>query len=235
MKKIKSICLALSVRLIYATWGLWNRFFYLPRVRFASREVKRLVKRTPCILIANHTDHADGYFVPQVLPIKKLYTYVTRKWYDKPKLNWMFSNLKYIPIDLTSMDTEWLQKGLEVIEGGGSILIFPEGRLGEVGSLGEFHPGALMLARKANVPVVPVALPGDYHFFCGKRVLVGEPIALSLNDKGRPSVILRREGKRCHDVLASMLGIEEQPALPVSEQATETHEDAPVPALIGAD
>ncbi len=228
MNKLKAACVAIGARLIYLTWTFWNRFYYLPRVKFASRDVKRLLKRTPCILIANHTAHADGYFLPQVLPGRRLYTYVTRKWYDKPKLNWMFSNLRYLPIDLTSMDTEWLARGEEVIAKGGSILIFPEGKLGEIGSLGEFHPGALMLARKCGVPVVPVALPGDYHAFCRKRVLVGEPVPLSLNDRGRPSLILRRESEKCHRVICDMLGI--LPSLPAKEETPDTTEE---PVLIG--
>ncbi len=216
MKKIKKVATALAVRLIYFTWSVWNHFFYLPRIKFASKDVKRLLKRTPCILIANHTAHADGYLLPQVLPTKRLYTYVTRKWYDKPKLNWMFSNLRYIPIDLSSLDTEWLARGEEVIQNGGSILIFPEGKLCDIGTLGEFHPGALMLAKKCNVPVVPIALHGDYHAFCRKKIVIGDPVSLSLNERGRPSVILRREMEKCHDIMRDMLGI--PPALPAPQE-----------------
>ncbi len=207
MKKIKSICLSMFVWLMFFIWKYWNRFYYLTQVKYASRDVKKLIKKTPCILIANHTAHADGYVLPHALPARRLYTYVTRKWYDKPKLNWMFANAKYVPIDLTSMNTDWLERGEDLLARGNSVLIFPEGKLGEVGSLGEFHPGALMLAKKTGVPVIPVALFGDYHAFCRKRILVGDPLSLSLNDRGRPSVILRRETEKCHTAMREMLNL----------------------------
>ncbi len=221
MKKLRAVGLRLFVGLMFFIWKWWNHFYYLPQVKYASREVKRLMKRSPCILIANHTAHADGYFLPQIMPIRRLHTYVTRKWYDKPKLNWMFANARYIPIDLASMDTEWLARGEAILARGESILIFPEGKLGEIGSLGEFHPGALMLAKKTGVPVIPVALYDDYHAFCRKRVLVGDPISLSLTERGRPSVLLRRESEKCRAVLAEMLGIDEKAPTVAEETHTE--------------
>ncbi len=224
MKKIGSALLFLPVRLTYFLWMLLNRILYPPRIVFPSREVKRMMKRTPCILIANHTDHADGYFVPQMLPSRKLYTYVTRKWYDKPKLHWLFVHLRYIPIDQKNMDTEWLAKGKQVLERGGSILIFPEGQLVKDGTLGEFHPGALMLARTTDVPVIPLALVGQYRRFKRKTILVGEPLELRLKEKGRPGVILRRESEVCREKIAEMLGI----SLHIPDEAPAPKEDASV-------
>ncbi len=208
MKKIGSALLALPVRLAYFFWMLLNRILYPPRIVYPSKEVKRMIKHIPCILIANHTDHADGYYIPQMMPRRKLYTYVTRKWYDKPKLHWLFVHLKYIPVDLKELDTEWLEHGKKILTGGGSVLIFPEGKLNPVGTLGEFQPGALMLARAADVPVIPLAIPGEYRRFRRKTIYVGEPISLKLHERGRLGVILRRESAVCRETIAAMLGID---------------------------
>ena len=108
MKKIGHIFLYVPVRIVYFFWGLWNRILYPPRIRFADRETKRLFRKTPAILIANHTAHTDGYYLPQTLGKRRLYTYVTRKWYDKRSIHWLFTRLPYIPVDLTGLDTEWL-------------------------------------------------------------------------------------------------------------------------------
>ena len=207
MKKIGHIFLYVPVRIVYFFWGLWNRILYPPRIRFADRETKRLFRKTPAILIANHTAHTDGYYLPQTLGKRKLYTYVTRKWYDKRSIHWLFTRLPYIPVDLTGLDTEWLARGESVLRSGGSILIFPEGKLNACGTLGAFHPGALMLARKTGVPVIPVALVGEYRRFRRKTVLIGAPLALDLARRGRPSLILREETEKCRLALASMLGI----------------------------
>ena len=64
-----------------------------------------------------------------------------------------------------------------------------------------------MLARKTGVPVIPVALVGEYRRFRRKTVLIGAPLALDLARRGRPSLILREETEKCRLALASMLGI----------------------------
>lgn len=222
MKTIGHILLFVPVRIVYFFWGLWNRILYPPRIRFADRETKHLFRKTPAILIANHTAHTDGYYLPQTLKKRRLYTYVTRKWYDKRGIHWLFTRLRYIPIDLMGLDTEWLSRGEAVLAKGGSILIFPEGKLNPSGSLAPFHPGALMLARKTGVPVIPVALVGDYRRFHRKTVLIGAPLALDLARRGRPSLILREETEKCRRALASML----QLPVPLSAEYP-----APVPQM----
>lgn len=233
MKKIGNALLYVPVKLVYFVWGLWNRILYPPRIRFADRETKRLFRKTPVILIANHTAHTDGYYLPQMLRRRRLYTYVTRKWYDKRGIHWIFTHLHYIPVDLSGLDTEWLARGEAVLRLGGSILIFPEGRLTDGAALGNFHPGALMLARKTGVPVLPVALVGPYRRFCAKTVLVGAPLELDLTRRGRPGLILREEAEKCRSVLSAMLGIPtEAPVLPAAEVAPAPAEEATLTNVI---
>lgn len=228
MQKIGYILLCIPVRIVYFFWGLWNRILYPPRIRFADRETKRLFRKTPAILIANHTAHTDGYYLPQTLKKRKLYTYVTRKWYDKRGIRWLFTHLHYIPVDLTGLDTEWLARGEAVLARGGSILIFPEGKLNTGNTLGAFHPGALMLARKTGVPVIPVALVGEYRRFRKKTVLVGAPLTLDLARRGRPSLILREETEKCRAALSAMLGL----PTPLPAAGETTPAGTPAPAAV---
>ncbi|MGN1206762.1 MAG: lysophospholipid acyltransferase family protein [Eubacteriales bacterium] len=229
MKAIGRFFRRLPARIIFSIWSLWNHILYPPRIRYPDRETKKAFRRTPCILIANHTEHTDGYFLPQMLKKRHLYTYVTRKWYDKKNLKWLFSNLPYLPIDLTSLDTEWLARGEEVLKAGGSILIFPEGKLVREDMLGAFHPGALMLARKTGVPVYPVALVGKYRKFRRKTVLVGRPLDLDLHRRGRPGQILREEAEKCREVLSGMLGLPYESALPAPAPAPNSPSEIPTP------
>jgi long-chain acyl-CoA synthetase len=48
----------------------------------------------------------------------------------------------------------------EVLEGGDSVLIFPEGRRSDAGEIETFRPGIGMIAARLEVPVVPVRLEG---------------------------------------------------------------------------
>jgi long-chain acyl-CoA synthetase len=51
----------------------------------------------------------------------------------------------------------------EVLAGGDSLLIFPEGRRSESGAIDDFRPGIGMIASKLGVPVVPVRIDGLQH------------------------------------------------------------------------
>jgi long-chain acyl-CoA synthetase len=79
----------------------------------------------------------------------------------------------------------------DLIGGGFSLLIYPEGRRTEQGEVNRFLPGVGMIAARLDVPVVPVRLEGLdrilHHTWKwparGRaRVLFGAPMSLKGND-----------------------------------------------------
>lgn len=56
-----------------------------------------------------------------------------------------------------------LREAQAVVEGGRSLVIFPEGTRSKSDKLGEFQAGAVRIAAKAKVPVVPVAVDGTFR------------------------------------------------------------------------
>ena len=74
---------------------------------------------------------------------------------------------------------------------GWCVLIFPEGRMTDDGSLSPFQPGVGMLASRLNVPVVPIRLTGLdrvlHHTWRRAKpgpvtIAFGGPIALAGHD-----------------------------------------------------
>ena len=81
-----------------------------------------------------------------------------------------------------------LDEAARRIADGTSVIIFPEGTRSPDGKLGQFKAGAMVLAIKAGVPVVPVAIVGTLRILPKGRLLarpgrveirVGAPIATS--------------------------------------------------------
>lgn len=190
---------------LYMCWTFITRIVYLPKITYEDISMKKDLKNKGVIFIANHTSHKDGSFVPQALRGIKPYVLVTRKWYDKKQINWLFRNLRYIPINLNDMDNDWMAKSKELLENNESILIFPEGKLCKDGNLGEFHSGFLMLARQTGVPVVPIAISGGYRLFHRQKLYIGKPVSIDVTKKGRPSVVLREAAEKCRYTLEEML------------------------------
>jgi 1-acyl-sn-glycerol-3-phosphate acyltransferase len=86
-------------------------------------------------------------------------------------------------------------------DGGLSIVMFPEGTRSPTGELQRFKKGAFVLAIKAGVPVVPVAVigsrpimpKGSYRIRKGEiHIRVGEPIPVDgLSHEDRDSLTIR--------------------------------------------
>lgn len=192
-------------KISFTIWGAWNHICYMPKLVWESPEAKSQLKQGGNILIANHTSHKDGSFLPHILGINKTAVLVTRKWYDKPAINLFFKALNYIPINLEVTDTEWEEKAKTDLENGMNVLIFPEGKLSEDGTLGEFLPGFLLLARHTGAKVIPIAVSGGYQMFKRQTVKIGNPVDFDATQKGRPSVILKRGAEICKEKIQKMM------------------------------
>ena len=194
------------IHFIYFIWSVADLIIFLPKIEYEDEESKRLMNSdTPCILIGNHTSHNDGFFVPQALFKKKMYVLVTNKWYGKKSLNIFFRHLRYIPIDLNTLDTGWLESCKEVMDKGCSVLIFPEGKIEREGYVHEFLPGFLMLAKRTDAPIIPLAITGGYRKFRRQHILVGKKIEYDVKQKGRPSQIFKEGADICKTQIEDML------------------------------
>lgn len=58
-----------------------------------------------------------------------------------------------------------INRGVEKIKSGGSVVIFPEGHRSKGRGLLPFHHGSLKLAAMAEAPIIPIAIKGSYEVF----------------------------------------------------------------------
>ena len=65
-----------------------------------------------------------------------------------------------IPLQRGAVDASALRRALKVLEDGHLLIVFPEGGISPDGHLRPFHRGAAMLAARAGVPLIPIALDG---------------------------------------------------------------------------
>ena len=84
-----------------------------------------------------------------------------------PVLNIWISMLGGLFIDRKNIRKaiKTIEKGINKIKNGGSMIIFPEGHRSKGRGLLPFHPGSLKLATQAQAPIVPMAISGGYDVF----------------------------------------------------------------------
>ena len=122
------------------------------------------IPQEAALFVCNHQGNFD---IPIVLcklgPLKSV---VAKKELAKlPGIHsWMtFFDCPFMDRDDPRQSLKCLNDAQALLKQGQSVVIFPEGTRSKGPQMGEFKPGALRCALKAQAPIVPVAINGSYR------------------------------------------------------------------------
>ena len=118
-----------------------------------------------CVIVANHSSHADTAVLLAALPpsAQPVFGAAADYWFDVPVRRFIASSLAgVLPVRRSGDGTyaALLAAARPALKAGRSVVIYPEGTRSTDCTLGEFRSGALRLARDCGVPIVPVAVTG---------------------------------------------------------------------------
>lgn len=152
----------------------WVKFYF--GAKLYGRE-KVLPKGTAFIVCANHYSGLDpvalGVMFPgRIHPMAKAELF--EKWYLKLLLGTL---LGAFPVKRGEADLKSIKTSLKMLKQNKVIGIFPEGTRNKTDEI-LAEPGVAMLAIKAQVPVIPVSVSGEYKAFGKLKLKVGDPIYL---------------------------------------------------------
>ena len=127
----------------------------------------------PYIFAANHQSQFDIFALQGFLGVD--FRWLAKKeLFRVPIWGAAMRRAGYIPIDRSHgrKAIKSLDQAAKKIAKGTSVIIFPEGTRSKDGKLQKFKSGAMLLAIKSGVPLVPVAITGTYDVLPKGRLLV---------------------------------------------------------------
>lgn len=171
-----------------------------------------------CLFVANHTSSADAPAIVGAIP-RRVAILLKESLFKWPIVGAAFRSAHFIPVNRSARDSavSSVEKATEAMKAGQSFLIYPEGTRSPDGRLQEFKKGAVVMAIKAGVPIVPMVCSGA-HRIMEKRSLVirpGEIVVEFLEpiDSSRYTFEERDElNKVVHDVMAAGLPEDQKPS-----------------------
>jgi len=112
------------------------------------------------LLATNHMSRMDipSLFMTPNRP--EMTALVTTKYLKYPLLRWFIITANGIWLDRDTADFSAFRKAVEALQAGKALGIAPEGTRSVTATLLEGKPGTALLALRAGVPIVPVAIIG---------------------------------------------------------------------------
>lgn len=132
------------------------------------------------IIAGNHKHALDPILVD--LCTKRVVFTLAKKSLHEGKAGFLFRAIGSIPVDTKGGDNKnATSTSVEHLKNGNLINLSPEGTRNKTDELLlPFKYGAVSMAKKANCPIIPYSITGDYKLFKGTlKIVFGKPIDIS--------------------------------------------------------
>jgi 1-acyl-sn-glycerol-3-phosphate acyltransferase len=162
-----------------------DRIALFSGVRLEVRRAPGFDPRRTSFFMSNHVNVFDPFILYCAIP------QFVRGWeleshFKIPAYGWLMKRFGNVPVpdvrrpsDLKRM---W-RLTQDAVEGGTSLIIFPEAKRTRDGHLSEFQDGGFRVAQQLGIPVVPVSLVGSFqHHRTGHWMLWPARVTVYLHD-----------------------------------------------------
>jgi 1-acyl-sn-glycerol-3-phosphate acyltransferase len=115
------------------------------------------------VLAFTHIGPQDGLLTMGLC--RHAYIFTKNELFKTPLQRFFLSRLGCIPVDRGKRNSQSLQLAENLLKNGATLAVFPEGTYNKTEKIRPLKYGAVSLAARANVPIVPVVSTGKYKLF----------------------------------------------------------------------
>lgn len=193
---ITSVLACFSRRLAFKPGIAWAKLmqWVVPmRVRVRGRE--NVVPGSSYVVVANHQSAFDIFVIYGSLGLD--FRWIMKKELRKaPLIGFACERLQHIFIDRSSARASYrsIQRAKEILVGGTSVVIFPEGTRSASANMAPFKHGAFKMAFELGLPILPVTIKDTYKIM-GKSIKTLMPGNVELV-MHKPIDTMQYEGRR---------------------------------------
>lgn len=170
-------------RIVYSiVWvPCWLLFRFLLRWQVTGLEN---IPPGGAIIAPNHQSFWDIPLVGVALKGRHAHFMAKSELFQNPVFSWVIRSLLAFPVKRGAPDRAAIRHAIEMLKQGDLVAIFPEGTRSKTGQLGTPEAGLSLIAVKADVPIVPVAIYGSRFIFSRTcflpriKIHFGKPIVI---------------------------------------------------------
>lgn len=131
------------------------------------------------IISANHQSMIDPVILHCKLWYRNLYTVATQDLFKTKGLDFFFRHMLCIPINKENINISSFKDIISTLKEKKAVAIFPEGHLHKGdGTMDFFKSGVILMAIKANVPIIPMYIVQREKWWQRQIIVQGEPIKI---------------------------------------------------------
>lgn len=159
------------------------------------------VKKGGALVISNHFNFLDYLMNMFVVLPRKLNVVASEDPFRYKLLVFGMKFFGVIQANRITKNMRFMDECAAVIRKGQLVQIFPEGRNTDDGTIKPFKQSYIVIAHRANAPIIPIVTDGNYGFFKRAHVMIGRSIRVSDYITSTRPTPTREELSRVNDMI----------------------------------
>lgn len=173
------------------------------RTFYEDKSAQSLKIKGGALIISNHYHFYDYMMNMFAVTPRKLNVISSELGFKNKLLSFGMRFFGGIQANRVTKSMRFMDTAAEVIRKGGLVQIFPEARITDDGTVKPFKHSYIVIAHRANSPIIPIVTDGNYGFTKRASIIVGKPIYVSDYIKTDRRTPTREELEAVNEVIYS--------------------------------